>query len=272
MNRMVIARMCRLSTTVKLISYCYEEFFMLPVGRILNREGIREDGRFIDQSRAITLRSVSVADASAFAVLISMGLTKVLVEARGPVANFKRNQGLVGAPDSHVFVDVAFALDSASKVRKQRPRGDRIGMDLTKRVRDVFASVIDGSTFDRSRVELSITVLVDDGGVDVAAMTGAMAVVPLLGVHMKGFVGFGAIQLVGATTWLSDPKASEVQECAGSASIVVGVQSFGDREGVCYLRSEGRLTPALLKAGLAHAESIARDNMATVEAYIKSRV
>lgn len=145
-------------------------------------DGLRLDGRRAGEVRKIRCAcgALARADGSAY---YEQGNTRVLAAVYGPREPERRaahDRAVVFAE----YSTAAFATPGRRRVRK----GDRRSIDAGEMIKSVFEGVILTKVLPRTRIDIYVQVLQDDGGALVAAVNAASAALVDAGVPMRDLV------------------------------------------------------------------------------------
>lgn len=150
-------------------------------------DGLRADGRRPGEVRRIRLSAGALARADGSAYY-EQGNTRVLAAVYGPRDAGARGGGGGGAAGEAVvaceYSVSAFARTGARRARK----GDRRSVEAGEMLRRVFEGVVLRKVIPRTRIDVYVQVLQDDGGALVAAVNAASAALVDAGVPMRDLV------------------------------------------------------------------------------------
>jgi exosome complex component RRP41 len=159
--------------------------------------GLRSDGRLPTEHRRVNVE-LGVHSSGDGSALFELGLTKVWATCRGP----RESSTTTG-----VYVEVA-APGFASTDRRRFNKTDRRAKDLAQTLERAFANVVQTRTFPKSRVDLQVRILQNDGGLAWASFNACSLALMDAGVPMRDLCIACGVAYADRTV-LIDPSTSE---------------------------------------------------------------
>ncbi|KAJ2723822.1 hypothetical protein GGI07_002361 [Coemansia sp. Benny D115] len=151
---------------------------------LLSPEGLRVDGRRVNELRRISCRAsvLSSADGSAY---YEQGNTKILVAVYGP--REPRTKTLLQYDHASINVEFNVAPFSTSE-RRKRSKGDKRLLEIAAFVKQTFEGAIQTSVYPRSQIDIYIHLLQHDGGTLETCINAATLALVDAGVSMVDYV------------------------------------------------------------------------------------
>ncbi|MHB8632420.1 MAG: exosome complex exonuclease Rrp41 [Thermoplasmatota archaeon] len=204
-----------------------------PTKELVNKKGIRLDGRKIDQLRPITIEAGVLyrADGSAY---LEWGGNKVMCAVYGPrELNPRRFQ-----ESDKAVVQARYSMAAFSTGDRKRPGPDRRSQEISKVISDAFENVILTERYPRGAIDIQIEVLEAAAGTRCAAVTCASVALADAGIPMKGLVSAVAAGKCNDHVIL-DLMTEE--DNYGNADLPVAVNHTTGE--IVLLQMDGHLTP-----------------------------
>lgn len=151
--------------------------------KLINEEGLRIDGRKLNELRPIRIEVgvLNRADGSAY---IEWGGNKVLVAVYGPREAFpKHTQNPSKAVINAKYNMAAFSVDE-----RKRPGPDRRAVEISKVIGEALEAAIFVEQFPRTSIDVYIEVLQADAGTRIAGITAASVALVDAGIPMRDMV------------------------------------------------------------------------------------
>lgn len=214
---------------------------------LLALSNLRHDGRKPHEIRRLRLQlgalsSVTSAGASGSA-LVEMGLTTALATVRGPVACLRRSDENPEAALLDVTLQTA-AFSSPTDRRAANPKHDRRLIEGGHWIKRALEGGMMLHLYPRSRIEIVVVILADDGGRVPAAINAATLAVMDAGLPMKDFVcactaGYSPLT---DTALVDLNRKEEIQQTAGQAPARLQCAILPHRQNaVVWTQCESRL-------------------------------
>jgi len=201
-------------------------------GKLIGENGIRIDGRKIDELRPIKL-SVGVlsnADGSAY---IEQGKNKILAAVYGPREVHPRHLAL---PD-RALLRCRYHMAPFSVEERKSPAPSRRELELSKVIREALEPTIFLEQYPRTSIDLFVEVLQAHGGTRCAGVTVASLALADAGVPMRDLVVACASGKVGGKIVLD---LNDIEDKEGEADVPVAFMP--NLNAITLLQMDGLLT------------------------------
>lgn len=199
---------------------------------LIGKDGLREDGRKLDELRPIKIEAgvLNNADGSAY---VEWGKNKVLVAVYGPKEMFSKfHQDPEKATVQVTYNMAAFSVDD-----RIRPGPSRRSTEISKIIGEALERVIIGTEYPRSSIEIHIEVLEASAGTRCAGLTAASVAVADAGIPMTGLIASCAAGKADGQVVLDLGKA---EDNLGEADVPLGY--IPDTGEIVLLQMDGHLT------------------------------
>jgi len=200
--------------------------------KLVNKKGIRTDGRKLDELRPFKLE-VGVlhnADGSAY---IEQGKNKILAAIYGPREVHPRHLAL---PD-RAILRCRYHMAPFSVEERKSPAPSRREVELSKVIREALEPAIFLEKFPRTSIDLFIEVLQADGGTRCAGVTVASLALADAGIPMRDLVVACAAGKADGHLALD---LNDIEDKEGEADVPVAYMPNFDA--VALLQMDGQLT------------------------------
>jgi exosome complex component RRP41 len=199
---------------------------------LINKEGIRTDGRQLSELRPIKLEVgiLNNADGSAY---IEQGKNKILAAVYGPREAHPRHLAL---PDK-ALLRCRYHMAPFSVEERKSPAPSRREVELSKVVREALEPAIFLEKFPRTSIDIFIEVLQADGGTRCAGTTAASLALADAGIPMRDLVVACASGKAGGKMVLD---LNDIEDKEGEADVPVAYMPSFDA--VSLLQMDGQLT------------------------------
>ncbi len=156
---------------------------MEPKRKLIDKSGIRLDGRKWDQLRPIKLEVgvLNNADGSAY---IEWGKNKIMAAVYGPKEVHPKHQVL---PD-RALVRTRYHMAPFSVDERKNPAPSRREIEISKVIREALEPAVIVEDYPRTAIEVWVEVLQSDGGSRVAGITAASLALADAGINMRDLV------------------------------------------------------------------------------------
>lgn len=211
--------------------------------QLMNENGIRCDGRKIDQLRNISIKVgvLKNADGSAY---IEFGKNKILVGVFGPRDVHPKHM----ADSDKGILRCRYHMSPFSVTERKNPAPSRREIEISKVIKEALQSAVILKDFPRTVVDVFIEVLQADGGSRCAALDAASIALADAGIPMRDIVSACAAGKV-ADQIVLDVNDEEDKE--GQADMPVAyMPNLGK---VTLMQLDGILTPSEYKKCLETA-------------------
>jgi exosome complex component RRP41 len=199
---------------------------------LINKEGIRTDGRKLSELRPIKLEVgiLSNADGSAY---IEQGKNKILAAVYGPREAHPRHLAL---PDK-ALLRCRYHMAPFSVEERKSPAPSRREVELSKVIRESLEPAIFLEKFPRTSIDIFIEVLQADGGTRCAGVTVASLALADAGIPMRDLIVACAAGKAGGQIVLD---LNDIEDKEGEADVPVAYMPSFDA--VSLLQMDGELT------------------------------
>lgn len=200
---------------------------------LLDENGMRCDGRRVDQTRRVSIEAgvLKNADGSAY---IEFGDNKILAGVYGPRDVHPKHMS-----DSDTgILRCRYHMEPFSVSERKNPAPSRREIEISKVIKEALLPAVMLEQFPRTAVDVYIEVLQSDGGSRCAALDAASVALADAGIPMRDLVCACAAGKA-ADTIILDVNNEEDQ--AGQADMPMGYMPNLDR--ITLLQLDGVLTP-----------------------------
>jgi exosome complex component RRP41 len=201
--------------------------------KLVNRKGLRLDGRRPDELRPIKIEVgvLSNADGSAY---IEQGKNKILAAVYGPKELHPKHLAL---PDRMVL-RCRYHMAPFSVQERKSPAPSRREIELSKVIREALEPAVFVEYYPRTAVDIFIEVLQADGSTRCTSITAASLALADAGVPMRDLVAACSAGKVEDSIVLD---LNDVEDKVGSADVPVAyMPNLG---AITLLQMDGILTP-----------------------------
>jgi exosome complex component RRP41 len=214
-----------------------------PSKELVNKKGIRLDGRKVDQIRPISIEAgvLHRADGSAY---LEWGGNKVICAVYGPrELNPKRFQEADKA-----VIQCRYSMAAFSTSDRKRPGPDRRSQEISKVISDAFENVVLTEKYPRGAIDIHVEILEANAGTRCAAVVCASVALADAGIPMKGLVSAVAAGKANEQVILDLDQA---EDNYGNADLPVGINHTTGE--IVLLQMDGHLTPEQFEKALDYA-------------------
>ena len=199
---------------------------------LLDENGIRCDGRKVDETRRVMIKAGGLknADGSAY---IEFGDNKILVGVFGPRDVHPKHM----ANTDTGILRVRYHMEPFSVTERKNPAPSRREIEISKVIKEALEPAVMLEKFPRTAVDVFIEVLQADGGTRCAALSAASVALADAGIPMRDMVAACAAGKV-ADTVILDVNNEEDQ--AGQADMPIGYMPTLEK--ITLLQLDGVLT------------------------------
>jgi exosome complex component RRP41 len=204
---------------------------------LLDKNGIRCDGRKVDETRNISIKAGVLKNANGSAY-IEFGDNKILAGVFGPRDVHPKH---MSDTDTGI-IRCRYHMSPFSVTERKNPAPSRREIEIGKVIKEALRPAVMLEKFPRTAVDVYVEVLQADGGTRCAALDAASVALADAGIPMRDMVSACAAGKV-ADTIILDVNNEEDQ--AGQADMPIGyMPNLGK---VTLLQLDGVLTPAEFK-------------------------
>jgi len=200
---------------------------------LLDENGIRSDGRKVNETRKVTIKTgvLKNADGSAY---IEFGGNKILAGVFGPRDVHPKH---MSNPDTGIL-RVRYHMEPFSVGERKKPAPSRREIEISKVIKEALEPAVMLEQFPRTAVDVFLEVLQADGGTRCAALDAASVALVDAGIPMRDLV-CACASGKAADTLILDVNNEEDQ--AGQADMPIGyMPNLGQ---ITLLQLDGVLTP-----------------------------
>lgn len=183
--------------------------------KLIDKKGVRLDGRKADELRPIKLEVgvLSNADGSAY---IEQGKNKILAAVFGPREAHPKHLSL----QDRTVIRCRYHMAPFSVQERKSPAPSRREIELSKVIRESFESAVFLEQYPRTMIDLFIEVLQADGGTRCASINAAALALADSGIPMRDLVVACAAGKVDDTVVLD---LMDTEDKLGGADVPVAV-------------------------------------------------
>lgn len=208
--------------------------------KLINEEGLRIDGRKLDELRPIKIEAnvLKRADGSAY---LEWGGNKILAAVYGPREAHPRHL----QDPTKALVQCRYNMAAFSVMDRKRPGPDRRSVEISKILSEALEYVIFTEQFPRTSIDVFIEVLQADAGTRCSGLTAASVALADAGIPMKDLIvscAFGKIAGKVVLDLLRD------EDFNGDADVPMAI--VPRTEEVVLLQMDGHLTVEEFNEGL----------------------
>jgi len=200
---------------------------------LLDENGIRCDGRKIDEIRKVTIKAGVLKNATGSAY-IEFGANKILAGVFGPRDVHPKH---LANTDTGI-IRCRYHMSPFSVTERKKPAPSRREIEIGKVIKEALQPALILEKFPRTSVDVFIEVLQADGGSRCAALAVASVALADAGIPMRDMVSACAAGKV-ADTIILDVNNEEDQ--SGQADMPVGYMPNLDK--ITLIQLDGVLTP-----------------------------
>jgi exosome complex component RRP41 len=202
--------------------------------KLIDKKGVRLDGRKADELRPVKLEIgvIPNADGSAY---IEHGKNKILVGVYGPREMHPKH---LSQPDRMVL-RCRYHMAPFSVQERKSPAPSRREVELSKVIREALEPSVFVDLYPRSGIDVFVEVLQADGGTRCASITAASLAIADAGIPLRDLVVACAAGKVDDTVVLD---LYDAEDKLGVADVPVAMMP--NLNAVTLLQMDGILTPA----------------------------
>jgi exosome complex component RRP41 len=198
---------------------------------LINDQGLRLDGRRIDELRPIkidvgTLRN---ADGSAY---IQFGKNKIVAAVYGPKEVHPKHSAL---PDKSVL-RCRYHMSPFSTEERKNPAPSRREIEISKVIREALEPALMLEDYPRTAIDVFVEVLQSDGGSRCAGISAASVALADAGINMRDLVSACAAGKVAGQIVLD---VDDIEDKEGQADLPIALMPMSNQ--VTLLQLDGQL-------------------------------
>ena len=210
---------------------------------LLDENGIRCDGRKINETRKVTIKAGVLKNANGSAY-IEFGDNKILAGVFGPRDVHPKHM----ANTDTGILRCRYHMSPFSVTERKNPAPSRREIEISKVIKEALEPAVILDQFPRTAVDVFIEILQADGGSRCAALDAASVALADAGIPMRDMVCACAAGKVADTVVLD---VNNEEDQAGQADMPVGYMPNLDK--VTLIQLDGVLTPEEYKKCVATA-------------------
>ena len=200
---------------------------------LLDENGIRSDGRKVNETRKVTIKAGVLKNAGGSAY-IEFGGNKILAGVFGPRDVHPKH---MSNPDTGIL-RVRYHMEPFSVDERKKPAPSRREIEISKVIKEALEPAVMLEQFPRTAVDVFLEVFHADGGTRCAALDAASVALADAGIPMRDLV-CACASGKAADTLILDVNNEEDQ--AGQADMPIGyMPNLGQ---ITLLQLDGVLTP-----------------------------
>ena len=199
--------------------------------RLINEEGLRLDGRKVDETRPIKIE-VGVlrnADGSAY---IQFGKNKIMAAVYGPKEVHPKHSAL---PDRSVL-RCRYHMSPFSTEERKNPAPSRREIEISKVIREALEPALMLEDYPRTAIDVYVEVLQSDGGSRCAGISAASVALADAGINMRDLVAACAAGKVAGQVVLD---VDDTEDKEGQADLPIAIMPNSNQ--VTLLQLDGQL-------------------------------
>ncbi len=199
--------------------------------RLINDQGIRLDGRRIDELRPVKIEVgiLKNADGSAY---IQFGKNKIMAAVYGPKEVHPKHSAL---PDRSVL-RCRYHMSPFSTEERKNPAPSRREIEISKVMREALEPALMLEDYPRTAIDVFVEVLQSDGGSRCAGISAASVALADAGINMRDLVSACAAGKVAGQVVLD---VDDTEDKEGQADLPIAVMPSTNQ--VTLLQLDGQL-------------------------------
>jgi len=208
--------------------------------RLIDKNGLRVDGRRLDELRPVKLE-VGVLDKADGSAYIEHGRNKILAAVFGPREAHPKHIALA----DRAVVRCRYHMAPFSTDERKSPAPSRRELELSKVIREALEPSIMSEYFPRSSIDIFIEVLQADAGTRCAGVTSASLALADAGIPLRELIAACAAGKIDGQVVLD---LSDIEDKKGDADLPVAFMPKSNAVGL--LQMDGSMTDSELKQAL----------------------
>lgn len=198
---------------------------------LINEQGIRTDGRKIDELRPVKIEVgiLKNADGSAY---IQFGKNKIMVAVYGPKEVHPKHNAL---PDRSLL-RCRYHMSPFSTEERKNPAPSRREIEISKVIRDALQPSLMLEDYPRTAIDVYVEVLQSDGGSRCAGISAASVALADAGINMRDLVSACAAGKVAGKVVLD---IDDTEDKEGQADLPIAIMPSTNE--VTLLQLDGQL-------------------------------
>lgn len=211
--------------------------------RLVSEDGIRHDGRRLDELRPIKME-VSILSNASGSAYVEFGKTRVIAAVYGPREPPQRYMVL----PHRAVLRCRYHMAPFSTDERKNPAPSRREIEISKVIREALEPVVVSEAFPRTSIDVFIEVISADGGTRTAALNAASLALADAGIPMRDLVAAVAVGKVDEYLVLD---IDQVEDNYGEADMPIAMAPSLNM--VTLLQLNGVLTPQEFSQALSMA-------------------
>ncbi|MHB1908168.1 MAG: exosome complex exonuclease Rrp41 [Nitrososphaerales archaeon] len=198
---------------------------------LINEQGIRLDGRRIDELRPVKIEvgNLKNADGSAY---IQFGKNKIMAAVYGPKEVHPKHSAL---PDRSVL-RCRYHMSPFSTEERKNPAPSRREIEISKVIREALVPAVLLEDYPRTAIDVYVEVLQSDGGSRCAGISAAAVALADAGINMRDLVSACAAGKVAGQVVLD---VDDTEDKEGQADLPIAIMPSTNQ--VTLLQLDGQL-------------------------------
>lgn len=182
---------------------------------LLNEQGLRHDGRRIDELRSVKIEVGILKNANGSAY-IEFGKNKIMAAVYGPKEVHPKH---MARPDRAVL-RCRYHMSPFSTDTRKNPAPSRREIEISKVIREALEPAVMLYDYPRTAIDVFLEILQSDGGSRCAGIAAASVALADAGINMKDLVSACAAGKIGEQVVLD---LDDVEDKEGSADMPVAI-------------------------------------------------
>jgi exosome complex component RRP41 len=203
-----------------------------PETKLIDENGVRLDGRRLDELRPIKMEVgvLAKADGSAY---IEQGKNRIIAAVYGPREAHPKHIALA----DRAVIKCRYHMAPFSVEERKSPAPSRRELELSKVIRESLEASVMSEAYPRTSIDIFIEILQSDGGSRCAGITAASLALADAGVPLKEIVAACAVCKIDGKVAL-DP--SDIEDKQGDADLPIAFMPKS--RAITLLQMDGSLT------------------------------
>lgn len=212
---------------------------------LLTDDGIRNDGRHVDEARPFEVE-VGVLTQANGSALVRQGKNVILAGVMGPYEAERHSQYL-----DRAVLKVRYHMQPYSTNDRKSPTYSRREMELSRAIREALEPAVILTDLPRTEIDVFIEVLQADGGTRCASVNAASVALADAGISMKDLVTAVAIGKIRDTLVID---INDLEDENGQADFPIAMMPNKDK--ITLLQMNGLLDEAEIKKSIDMARGV----------------
>ena len=200
--------------------------------KLIDENGLRVDGRRLDELRPITME-VGVLDKADGSAYITHGRNRIMVAVYGPREAHPKHIALA----DRAVIRCRYHMAPFSVEERKSPAPSRRELELSKVIREALEPSIMSEFYPRTSIDIFIEVLQSDGGSRCAAITGASLALADAGIPLREIVAACAVGKADGKVALD---LSDIEDKLGDADLPVAFMTRSNA--ISLMQMDGSFT------------------------------